>query len=118
MSTIEISSQLIEKINKTHENSIVMKESLTALKEHVQRQNGRIAKLEESHEKGVALHATYEERLGSHMAADEKEQIAIEKAQGETNKKIDNLSKTVWIGIGILTLASLIWPFVAPKLFL
>lgn len=117
MSTIEASAQLIEKINKTHENSIVMKESLTSLKEHVQRQNGRIAKLEESHEKGVALHATYEERLGFHMQADEKEQAAIEKALEQTNKKIDALSRTVWVGVGILTLASLIWPFVAPRLF-
>lgn len=74
------------------------------------------ARMKLQEDKGEAI-AVYEERLQNHMQVDEKEQKEIEERQKNIEKKLDALNQKVWIGIGILTMISLLWPYFAPKLF-
>ena len=113
----KITDELIKKINLIHESTIVMKETLNTLKDQVTRQNSRVSKLEETQEVAVRSSATFEERLSNHMSQDEKEQLHMNQQLKEMNEKLDGLSRTVWIGIGILTMVSLLWPYFANKLF-
>ena len=113
----KISVELIKKVNLIHETTIQMRESLNALNEKLVRQNGRVTKLEETQEGVVTRSATFEERLSNHMTQDEKEQVHMNEQLKEVNEKLDGLSRNVYIGIGILTMISLLWPYFANKLF-
>lgn len=112
-----ITPELASKIEETYKNSIVMKESLKTLEKEVVRHGHDIEDLQISKNESSSFHATFEERLKNHMAVDEKTQIETNKRLDELDTKIDTLTKVVAMAGGFVTLASLIWPFLAPKLF-
>lgn len=85
--------RLIEKVDKIHAVVIRTEEAVVGLEKRVAVQNGRIGHLEMNSEKGIAERATYEEKLRSHMAADEK-------SQGQLDKDVRSITKKIWIAIG------------------
>jgi chromosome segregation ATPase len=86
---------LSKQIGEIHINSVIMKEAVNGIKDQVTKQNGRIGKLEHSHEESIQKHALYEERLSNHMKQDEREYDSIRTNLSSLNDKTDRIGRKV-----------------------
>ena len=109
-------SAIYEKVDNMHEKMIVMMADLGTIKNEAIKTNGRIKKLEVTNEENIRKHAVYEERLSQHMDADEKEDRLRRETEEKIFVKISSLSKTVWIGVGIMMVVSILFPIFMDKI--
>ena len=79
---------LIRKVDEVKITCIETKDAVQALRDIVNKNNGRLGNLEQKNEKFIADHARYSERLDTHMKTDEVEQKELEHDVKGITKKV------------------------------
>ena len=95
---------LLIKIDEVKVLCIETKDGLQAIRDITNKNNGRLGMLEQKNERFLSEHATYAERLNTHLRLDEQ-------FENEIAKDVKGISKKIWIGVGVISGLTAVVPY-------